>query len=77
MLPQPLVQGWMGTSLVLETTLTVITWSVLPLPFQIWSVGCLIMDGLIYLRECVRPRSSQNQMHQQTMYPTMNVGLLI
>ncbi|MEK1829108.1 hypothetical protein AAAC51_08115 [Priestia megaterium] len=47
------VKGWMATSLVLETSLTVITWSVQPLPFQIWSVACLIVDGLVFLRECL------------------------
>lgn len=69
------VKTWMGTSLVLETSLTVITWSVQPLPFQIWSVGCLIVDALILLRECVlRPSGRQQGSFVQ---PTYNMGLLM
>lgn len=69
------VKTWMGTSLVLETSLTVITWSVQPLPFQIWSVGCLIVDALILLRECLlRPSGRQQGSFVQTTY---NMGLLM
>jgi hypothetical protein len=69
------VQTWMGTSLVLETSLTAITWAVQPLPFQIWSVGCLIVDALILLRECVlRPGGRQQATYVQ---PTYNMGLLM
>lgn len=45
------VKSWMIGSLSVETAMTVVTWHALPLPFKIWSVGCLMVDLFIVIRE--------------------------
>ena len=81
MLASGLVKTWMGTSLVLETTLTAITWAVQPLPFQIWSVGCLVVDAFILIRECilrpVRKNVSQYPTYSYKPQPAFNMGVLL
>lgn len=71
------VQTWMGTSLLIETTATAITWSVLPLPLQIWSIGCLLVDAFIFARELLlRPSRREPQTAYRGFVPPLNVGFV-
>ena len=45
------VKTWMVGSLTIETAMTGCVWHALPLPFKIWSVGCLMVDLFIVIRE--------------------------
>ncbi|MGH1263302.1 hypothetical protein ACQVWE_13455 [Bacillus cereus] len=75
-----LVQGWQGTSLVMETALTAITWSSLPTVFKVWSVGCLVMDAFIMLRECILHPVFGKQAVAPTHfvpYTQFNVGMMM
>jgi hypothetical protein len=44
---------WMVCSLLIETTMTIVTWAAIPLFFKIWSVVCLMIDAFLILREFV------------------------
>lgn len=48
-----LVKGWMGTSFAIETAMTVVMWPMMPVPFQIWSVFCLLVDLFVMTREWI------------------------
>lgn len=73
-----LVQGWQGTSLAMETTLTAITWCAMPVPFQIWSVGCLVVDAFIMLREMfLRPVFTKQQPMVRNTMPQFNLGMMM
>lgn len=47
------VKTWMAGSFAIETTMTVMMWSAMPLPFQLWSVFCLAVDFFIMTREWI------------------------
>ncbi|MCY9308740.1 MULTISPECIES: hypothetical protein [Bacillus subtilis group] len=73
-----MVQTWQGTSLVMETALTAITWTAMPFPFKIWSVGCLVMDAFIMVREmCLHPVLHKRQQTTQFITPQFNVGMMM
>lgn len=48
-----MVKGWMGGSFAIETTMTMVMWPMMPVPFQVWSIFCLLIDLFIMMREWV------------------------
>ena len=44
---------WMVGSFIVELSMTIITWAVIPLFFKFWSVICLMIDMFMILREFV------------------------
>lgn len=75
-----IVQSWQGLSLVMETSLTAITWAATPLPFKFWSVGCLCMDLFIMVREMILHPTFGRRQQQKVVYQTLpqfNVGMMM